>query len=180
MIASPVSRRGFITQAIAYTALLGSAPAFALQRAEHRTLLVESLHTGEKCKATFWERGRYNPDALAELNTVMRDHRTGDIFEIDKNLYDALYVLASVVEAKPRFQLVSGYRSPKTNAKLAANGNGVAKKSYHMRGMASDIRAQGVDLRHLHKAAKALKVGGVGIYERSNFVHVDVGPVRYW
>lgn len=180
MIASPVSRRGFITQAIAYTALLGSTPAFALKKAEYRALTVENLHTGEKCKATFWEQGRYNPDALAELNTIMRDHRTGDVFAIDENLYDALYVLASVVEAKPRFQLISGYRSPKTNAQLRTNSNGVAKKSYHMRGMASDIRAQGVEIHQLHKAAKALKVGGVGLYEKSNFVHVDVGPVRYW
>ncbi|WP_425404241.1 DUF882 domain-containing protein [Hwanghaeella sp.] len=180
MITNPVSRRGFITQAIALSAVLGSGPAFALQRAEHRTLTVESLHTGEKCKATFWEQGHYNPDALAELNTIMRDHRTGDVFEIDQNLYDALYALSAVVEAQPRFQLISGYRSPKTNAKLAANGNGVAKKSYHMRGMASDIRAERVDLDRLHKAAKALKAGGVGKYVRSNFVHVDVGPVRYW
>ena len=180
MIASPVSRRGFITQAIAVSTVIASGPALAMRTAEHRTLTVESLHTGEKCKATFWEQGQYNMDALSELNTVMRDHRTGDVFDIDKDLYDALYALSAVVEAKPRFQLISGYRSPKTNAKLAANSNGVAKKSYHMRGMASDIRAQGIDLRHLHKAAKALKVGGVGIYEKSNFIHMDVGPVRYW
>lgn len=180
MIASPVTRRGFIAQAIAFSTVLGSAPAFALQKAEHRSLTVESLHTGEKCKAVFWEQGHYNPDALAELNSVMRDHRTGDIFEIDAGLYDALYALSAVVEAQPRFQLISGYRSPKTNANLAANSGGVAKKSYHMRGMASDIRAQGVDLRHLHKAARAMKVGGVGMYEKSNFIHMDVGPVRYW
>lgn len=180
MIANPISRRGFITQAIAFSTLIGSAPALAMQKAEHRDLTVESLHTGEKCKVTFWERGHYNPDALAELNTVMRDHRTGDVFEIDANLYDALYALSAMVETQPRFQLISGYRSPKTNAKLAANGNGVAKKSYHMRGMASDIRTDRVDLDRLHKAARALKVGGVGKYAKSNFIHMDVGPVRYW
>ncbi len=180
MIASPVSRRGFLTQAIAFSTVIASGPALAMQKAEHRTLTLESLHTGEKCRVTYWEQGHYNPDALADLNSVMRDHRTGDVFEMDKELYDALYALSALVESQPRFQLISGYRSPKTNAQLRTNGNGVAKKSYHMRGMASDIRAQGIDLRHLHKAAKAMKVGGVGKYEKSNFIHMDVGPVRYW
>tara|TARA_B100000989_G_scaffold296048_1_gene278413 strand:- start:162 stop:725 length:564 start_codon:yes stop_codon:yes gene_type:complete len=146
-----------------------------------KTLSFASTHTGEKGTFTFMEHGKYVGEEIARMNQLMRDHRTGDVEQMDVNLFELLANLLDKVDASDKeIQIISAYRSPKTNAKLAANSNGVAKKSYHMRGMAMDIRVPGVDLGHLHKAALDLKAGGVGKYASSNFIHVDTGRVRFW
>ena len=145
-----------------------------------RRIAVHNIHTDEKLDAIFWENGRYLPDALTEVNHVLRDYRTGDVHPIDPRLLTLLDRLSTQVGAKAPFQVISGYRSPKTNALLHRESDGVATHSLHMSGMAIDIRLAEVDLSHLHRAALGLAAGGVGYYPSSDFVHVDVGPIRHW
>jgi uncharacterized protein YcbK (DUF882 family) len=145
-----------------------------------RQVALHNLHTGESLQAVYWEDGRYVPDALAAVNRVLRDFRTGDQHMMDPGLLDLLDTLHGKVESKAPFQVISGYRSPRTNAMLHGHSDGVASKSLHMQGMAMDIRVEGVALDHLHKAALDIGRGGVGFYPTSNFVHVDVGRVRRW
>jgi uncharacterized protein YcbK (DUF882 family) len=125
--------------------------------------------------------GRHQADAMRVLDHVLRDHRTGETHRMDPRLYDLLHAITSRIDGQHSFHVISGYRSARSNALLRqTGGGGVAKKSYHMRGMAIDIRIPRVALDALHRAAKELRLGGVGKYPRPNFVHVDVGPVRYW
>jgi uncharacterized protein YcbK (DUF882 family) len=148
---------------------------------EPRRVALQNLHTGEALNAVYWENGKYVPDAVAALNKVLRDFRTGDVHMIDPGLYDILDAISAKVENRKQFQIISGYRSPKTNTMLKkTGGGGVATHSLHMEGEALDIRLDGVALNNVHKAALSLKRGGVGLYPVSNFVHVDVGRVRQW
>jgi uncharacterized protein YcbK (DUF882 family) len=143
-----------------------------------RVLAVQNLHTGEKIEACYWENGKFVPDAL---NKVLRDHRSGDVHMMDTGLYDILTSVAGKLEKRPTFQIISGFRSPKTNAMLRkSGGGGVATHSLHMDGKAMDVRLPGTSLAELHRAALGLKKGGVGYYPVSNFVHVDTGRVRQW
>ncbi len=144
-----------------------------------RQVALHNLHTGESLQAIYWDRGRYVPDALAAVNKVLRDFRTGDEHPMDPRLLDLLSAVHGRVEKGP-FQVISGYRSPKTNAMLHERSEGVASKSLHMEGMAIDVRVEGVALDHLHRAALDLGRGGVGLYPTSDFVHMDVGRVRQW
>ena len=143
-------------------------------------LSLLNLHTGEKLAATYFEAGRYLPDALAALNHVLRDHRTGEAYAMAPGLLDLVAVLAGRFGASDAVQVISGYRSPASNAALHARSGGVATRSLHMQGMAMDIRIPGVALASLRDAALALGRGGVGFYPASDFVHVDVGRVRRW
>ncbi len=152
----------------------------ALPATEIRRASIHNLHTGEMLDAVYWENGKYVPDALAEAMRVMRDWRNGQEHMMDPRLFDLLHAVQSKLEVKTPFQLISGYRSAETNAHLHAESGQVASHSQHMLGKASDIRVEGVELKHLHDAAMSLKGGGVGFYPVSNFVHVDVGPVRHW
>lgn len=145
-----------------------------------RRAFIHNLHTGETLDAVYWETGRYVPDALASAMRVMRDWRNGDEHPIEPRLFDVLHAIQSTLGANRPVQLISGYRSPATNAMLHAESGQVAVHSQHLLGKASDIRIEGVELANLHRAALSLKAGGVGFYPRSNFVHVDVGPVRQW
>jgi uncharacterized protein YcbK (DUF882 family) len=145
-----------------------------------RRIAFHNLHTDEKVDAIYFDKGAYVPDALAAVNKVLRDFRTGDVHQMDKGLLDLLTALSSKVETKSPFQVISAYRSPRTNAMLHAKSNGVASRSLHMDGLAMDVRLSGVQLPHLRDAALSLQKGGVGYYPQSNFVHVDVGRVRRW
>jgi uncharacterized protein YcbK (DUF882 family) len=145
-----------------------------------RRAFVHNLHTGETLNAVYWESGRYVPDALAEAMRVMRDWRNGQEHAMDPRLFDLLHAVQLKLEVNRPVQLISGYRSPATNAMLHAESGQVAAHSQHLLGKASDIRIEGVDLSNLHRAALGLKAGGVGFYPQSDFVHVDVGPVRQW
>jgi uncharacterized protein YcbK (DUF882 family) len=148
-----------------------------------RRLRFHNLHTDEKLEAVYWEDGRYVPDALQAVNHVLRDFRTGDVHVMDPSLLDLVSVLAAKLETASPVHIISGYRSPQTNALLRAEGGaetGVAKKSLHLQGQAMDLRLSDVPLAHLHQAALSLGAGGVGYYPVSNFVHVDVGAVRHW
>lgn len=145
-----------------------------------RSLAFYNLHTGEATLATYWADGRYLPSELAQINYLLRDFRSGEVKPIDVRLLDMLHTLRRKMDSREALHVISGYRSPKTNAKLAEAGRGVAKRSMHMRGMAIDIRLPGRPLADLRQAAKSLRLGGVGYYPKSNFIHVDVGRVRSW
>ncbi len=145
-----------------------------------RRAFIHNLHTGETLNAVYWENGKYVPDALAEAMRVMRDWRDGREHAMDPRLFDLLHAVHTRLEVDRPFQLISGYRSPATNAALHAESGQVAAHSQHLIGKASDIRIEGVALANLHAAALSLGAGGVGFYPQSDFVHVDVGPVRQW
>lgn len=145
-----------------------------------RTLGFLSTHTGERLRTTYWADGRYEPEALQEINRVLRDHRTGDVRDMDVNLLDLLHQLESHLRVGEPFHVISGYRSPATNAFLAAESNGVAKHSLHLEGRAIDIRLPAVPLAQLRRAALSLQQGGVGYYPSLGFVHVDTGRIRTW
>jgi uncharacterized protein YcbK (DUF882 family) len=147
---------------------------------DHRSLSFRHLHTGERLSVPYWEGGRYDPDALSEIDCLLRDFRTGEKTHMDVGLLEFLHRLSTRLESEQPFEVISGFRSPKTNARLAAKSHGVAKRSYHMQGMAIDIRLPGRRLRDLRRAALDLHIGGVGYYGRSDFVHLDTGRVRFW
>ena len=151
-----------------------------MHRAPERSLSLRNLHTGETLKTTFWADGHYLQDELKAINTVLRDHRSGEVSRMDPHLMDVLYLLQQSVGIAGPFHIISGYRSPATNEKLRNNSNGVAKRSLHMQGQALDIRLSGVDSAKVRDAALALRAGGVGYYRKSDFVHVDTGRVRHW
>ena len=147
-----------------------------------RSLSFDNLHTGEKLRVEYWADGRYLPDALAEVNYLLRDFRTDQVHAIAPQLLDLLTRLRTRMDTSQPVNVISAYRSPVTNAMLRAEHehSGVASKSLHLQGMAIDIRIPGRALADLHMAALAERGGGVGYYPRSDFVHVDVGRVRNW
>jgi uncharacterized protein YcbK (DUF882 family) len=148
--------------------------------AEARSLSFVNTHTGDTFSDAYWLDGNYVPNAMAAINHVMRDHRSGESHAIDPRLLDQLHRLKGMVGASAPFQIISGYRSPATNAALHENSSGVASRSLHMDGRAIDIRVGGVELTRLRDAAIGMRAGGVGYYEASNFIHVDTGRVRRW
>lgn len=179
-----LSRRRFLRN-MAYGSLLtfGSpmlAKASTGHIPSHKSLAFQNTHTGDKLKLTYFEQGRYIEDALQEINYVMRDFRTGDIHPIDPALLDQLYDLKRTLGASKPFHIISGYRSPFTNAMLRKQSHGVARKSLHMLGKAIDVRIPGVETRVLRNAALAMRQGGVGYYRSSDFVHLDTGYFRTW
>lgn len=145
-----------------------------------RSLDLFNRHTHEEHQGEFWTNGDYHQDTLAGFEKVLRDHRQDIVAPMDKRLFDLLHQLQTTLNDDSQIHVISGYRSPKTNAMLANTTNGVAKKSYHMRGMAMDIAIPGVDIIDLRDAAISLKAGGVGFYPKSGFIHVDTGRVRRW
>jgi len=179
------SRRHFVT------AVAAALPALALPRTSFaatpaaRTLDARALdfvhtHTGETLTVEYARGATYLPDALATVNHFLRDFRTGDVHPIDQGLLDLLHHLTGLTETRRPFQVISGYRSPKTNAMLRRRSEGVAGRSLHMQGQAIDIRLADVPLAKLRGAALAAQRGGVGYYPASDFVHVDTGRVRRW
>ncbi len=145
-----------------------------------RSLAFHNLHTEEKVKLTYFESGKYVTGALSEINHVLRDHRSNTAHPMDPNLLNLLYNLQQRLDVNKPFSVISGYRSPATNELLRNNSNGVAKRSQHMLGKAIDIRIEGVNTRHIRKAAIAMQQGGVGYYSRSNFLHLDTASIRNW
>ena len=145
-----------------------------------RELEFHSLHTGESLRVVYWEGGHYIADSLAEIDHVLRDFRTGDVHRIDPALLDLVHRVRRVMDCERPVHVISGYRSPATNAMLARRSNGVAKNSLHVKGMAIDLRLPDRALADLRAAALALAGGGVGYYPKSDFVHMDTGRVRAW
>lgn len=182
--ALPTRRQFIIGGAALAVATVIIRPAEASVRAgvgaTERRLSFYNLHTGEQLRTVYWQRGNYVRPALAEINHILRDYRTNQVKPIDPKLLDLLHRLQGVLETREPYQVVSGYRSAKTNAALAAHSDGVAKHSLHVKGQAIDVRLESRDTAHLHLAALSLRGGGVGYYPKADFVHVDVGKVRSW
>lgn len=172
-------RRAFLSGVMG---LAGAAMLGRSARAEptFRSLSLLNLHTGEALKATYYENGAYVPDALQAMNHLLRDHRNGEVHAMAPGLLDLVNAVAGRLETNQTVQVISGYRSPATNALLHEASSGVAAHSLHMQGEAMDIRIAGVELADLRAAALGLQRGGVGYYPASDFVHVDVGRVRRW
>lgn len=145
-----------------------------------RRIRMYSTRSGESLETIYWIDGEYIPEALAEINTLMRDWRTNDVLKIDTRTVDIMAASHNLLEVEEPYMLLSGYRSPKTNAMLRSRSSGVARNSLHMKGQAADLRLQGRSVSQMARAASACNAGGVGKYSSSNFVHMDCGPVRTW
>ena len=179
MVGASSSRRRFLAYGLAAITSAAVWPAEA-KIVDRRRLSFENLHTGERLDAVYWVNGVYQPGALKAINVLLRDFRNGEVYPIDRKLLDLLVRLQARLHSTAPIQVISGYRSPETNAMLAAYSDGVAAGSLHMEGMAIDIRIPGRSLRQVHKVALAMDAGGVGYYPHSDFVHVDTGRVRRW
>jgi uncharacterized protein YcbK (DUF882 family) len=190
-------RRSFLKSSVVLASVLGT-PAVSRAAAQpavaapvtpaalpstapgERILRLHNTHTGESLRTVFWAEGQFIPDALQDINKLLRDHRNNQVSAIDPQLLVLLDRISAQFGDHPTFQVISGYRSPATNEMLHENTAGVAKHSLHMEGKAIDVRIAGLDLAKLHKVAMAARAGGVGYYPDSQFVHMDVGRVRYW
>jgi uncharacterized protein YcbK (DUF882 family) len=148
---------------------------------EQYRLRLYHLHTGEHIDLVYRIGDHYLPDAVAQLDHFLRDHRTGDVKDYDVKEFDLLHdLMARLNDPNGTIDIVCGYRTPWSNNYLREHGHGVALHSQHMQAKAIDIRIPGVPTAEVRDAALALHRGGVGYYKQSDFVHVDVGPVRRW
>jgi uncharacterized protein YcbK (DUF882 family) len=179
-----LDRRRFLKLGL-FTALpfisagLSLPKAFALD-SRKRILSFYNTHTGEALSTVYWESGYYLKPALSKINYILRDYRTGEVISMDLELLDLLNAIRLKLGTQESLHIISGYRSPRTNAFLCEHNAGVVRNSLHLCGQAADIRVPGCELSHLRQVAVNLRKGGVGYYPRSDFVHVDVGRVRYW
>jgi uncharacterized protein YcbK (DUF882 family) len=145
------------------------------------TIELFNTHTRETVKVVYKRGDDYVPEALTKLNHVLIDHRSGEVHDMDPHLFDQLTDLAAAAGVEPSYEIISGYRAPESNMKMAAvPGSGVSKKSLHMQGRAMDVRLKGISVEKLRDLALAAKRGGVGYYQRSRFVHIDTGSFRTW
>jgi len=177
------ARRHFLRQlgSCAVVGAAGAGLALPARAAESKLLAFDHTHTREKLSLVYAAGQQYLPEALARLNRFLRDHYTGDVGQMDPQLFDLLHRVRAELGCKEAFQVISGYRCPTTNDTLRnTRGGGVAKRSLHMDGKAIDVRIPGVPLAELRDAALSLKAGGVGYYARDQFVHLDTGRVRSW
>ena len=190
-MSTTISRRRFLSSLALGLPLLGTAPnllASSLEAAANtptaslgtRSLAFAHTHTGEHLTVEYFSGGTYLPDALSTVNYFLRDFRTGDVHATDAGLLDLLHSVTQLTGTSRPFQVISGYRSPKTNGMLRQRSEGVAAGSLHMQGQAIDIRLADIPLVKLRAAALKIQRGGVGYYPASDFVHVDTGRVRRW
>ena len=145
-----------------------------------RSLAMNNIHTGEALETRYFDGRQYVSNELNRINKICRDFRRNETHPMDKHLFDQISLIQAELGVEAEVQIISGYRSPATNAALRSHSGGVAKKSYHMLGQAIDFRLDGVQLKKLRNMAREIGAGGVGYYPSSNFVHIDTGPVRYW
>jgi uncharacterized protein YcbK (DUF882 family) len=173
-------RRSFVK--LALFAALAPIPARGGDSDEERRLSFYNTHTSESVDVVYWAKGHFVEAGRRAIDAILRDHRTGKVASMDHELLDLLFALRLRLGTSAPFHVISGYRSPETNEYLRSLGpnSGVAKKSLHLKAKAVDIRVPGCDLPRVRDAAVELGLGGVGYYPASDFVHVDVGRVRYW
>jgi uncharacterized protein YcbK (DUF882 family) len=173
------NRRKILTAAMALPALSVPNLGYSASAASRR-LQFYHTHTGEALDVVYREGNDYLPDALDNIDSFLRDFRTGEAHPIDPTLLDQLHDIQRALGKTGRYEIISAYRSPKTNNMLRGKSNGVAKRSLHMQGRALDIRLTDVSTAKLRAAALELKSGGVGYYPKSKFIHIDTGRVRRW
>ncbi|MGR3321233.1 MAG: YcbK family protein [Pseudooceanicola sp.] len=179
-----LSRRALLGAFAATT--LTAAPTFSKAAGflrgggDIRRLRMYSARTGEKIDMIYWIEGEYIPDAIKEVTWFMRDWRNNQVKNIDMRTMDIMAAAHNLLDVTEPYMLISGYRSPETNSMLRARSSGVAKNSRHLRGEAADLRLQSRSVSQMARAAASCRAGGVGRYSRSDFVHMDCGPVRSW
>lgn len=181
--AQEYSRRSFLKILACSSVLALGTPKFAhaaFSGFAYKNLSLEHHHTGDSLNITYYENGQYIDGALAEINHFFRDYHNNLTHNVDPGLLDQLHDVKLLLGSKKPFHVVSGYRSPETNANLRRHQRGVAKHSLHMEGRAVDIRIEGVNVRTIRDAALTLQRGGVGYYPSDNFVHLDTGEQRVW
>jgi len=179
-----ITRRGMLG-AFAATAVIAAptfskAAGFLRGSGDIRRLRMYSGRTGERLDMIYWVEGHYIKDAVKEVNHFMRDWRTDGVINIDLRTVDIMAAAHNLMDVNEPYLLLSGYRSPKTNAMLRSRSRGVAKNSLHMQGKAADLRLSSRSVSQMARAAAACNGGGVGKYSGSNFVHMDCGPIRTW
>lgn len=180
---APHGRRGLLAAAVGLVAAAALPPAAMAQIASGggpRRLAIQRMQTNESFDGVYWQDGRYEREALAALNWVFRDPSRDEATPMDPRLFDVLHTMASRLDADEPFQVISGYRAPETNAARARQSRRVSRASLHMSGMAADVRLPGRDSMGLARLAAEMQVGGVGLYRRDGFVHLDCGPARRW
>lgn len=161
--------------------LLGSSPVQAAPlMGSVRRIALHNVNTNEHFDGIYWADGHYKADALRKLDVLLRDHRAKQVCKYDPRLFDLLARIHQQVGSYEPFRVICGFRSRRTNAMARRRSRGVAKESYHTRGMAVDIRLSDANLRAVADIARGMEAGGVGFYPRSGFVHIDTGPVRTW
>jgi uncharacterized protein YcbK (DUF882 family) len=179
-----MSRRAFVGgMAIGLAAAspaFASAPSILKGAGDFRALNVVNSHTSERLNCVYWIEGRYVPEALEAFNYILRDWREDLIKPIDPRTLDIMAATHGLLGCSEPFHIISGYRCPKTNAMLRSRSSRVAQNSYHIRGMAVDLSLRSRTVWEVANAARSLGGGGVGRYSRSNFTHVDSGPIREW
>ncbi|MGH1356564.1 MAG: YcbK family protein [Thalassovita sp.] len=179
-----ISRRAllgaFAATAVSAAPTFSNAAGFLRGSGDIRRIRMYSGRTGEKIDMIYWIEGKYIKDALKEVNYFMRDWRTNGTISIDARTLDIITATHNLLDVNEPYMLLSGYRSPQTNAMLRSKSRGVAKNSLHMQGQAADLRLGSRSVSQIYRAASSCKAGGVGRYSRSNFVHMDCGVVRSW
>lgn len=180
-----IDRRAFIGGVLTAAAGLATpgwaaAPAILTGKGDYRALAMENQRTGEWINTVYWADGSYIPDAMESLNHILRDWRQDKEIGMDARALDIVAAVHRLLETSEPFKIISGYRTPETNRMLRKRSRGVAKKSYHIKGMAIDVSLESRSVSQIARAGHKLGAGGVGIYTRSNFVHLDSGPVRGW
>ena len=175
-----LGRRRFLVTVGGVCSALASWTAFPATADRSRQVSFVHTHTGEALRAVYFRNDTYQAQSLAQVDHLLRDFRTGDVHRIDPALLDVLFELQTMANRDAVFEVISGYRSPATNAMLHRSSDGVAQHSMHLEGRAIDVRLSGYSTRRLAEHARTLSRGGVGFYARSDFVHVDTGRVRFW
>lgn len=188
--ASLVSRRKILglgalaAGTLAASSIINPASAAIFSRGDRfdgaRRITFRNSHTGEIFSGVYRVGDKYLPDAFERINIVLRDFRTNELFPIDPRVIDIIYSVHNLTQRDEPYEVLSGYRCPKTNAGLRSHSEGVAKNSLHMTGQAIDLRLPGFETKQIRKLAVSLKAGGVGYYPKSDFVHMDTGDVRTW
>ena len=181
---SGMTRRGllgaFAATAITAAPTFTNAAGFLRGGGDIRRLRMTSQRSGESIDTIYWIEGDYIKDAVREISLFMRDWRTDQVHDIDIRTIDILTASHNLLDVSEPYILLSGYRSPETNAMLRRRSRGVAKNSRHLKGEAADVRLGSRSVNQMFRAAKACNGGGVGRYSGSDFVHMDCGPVRTW
>lgn len=182
-----MNRRQFIQNSLWTATGIAAAHAIPAHAATNyfageRALHLYNIHTGETSKSVFSVDGEYLSEGVQELDILLRDHRANQAIAMQHELYEKMYYLQQLFGAisKQPLYIISGYRCPNSNAQMRHQSSNVAENSLHMQGKAVDIRIPGISHRDLHKAALAMRSGGVGYYPKDGFVHIDTGRVRQW
>ena len=167
---------GLVALAVAPTAAVAqSAGAGGV-----RSIRIRRVQTGEAFEGIYWRDGRYDRDALRRLDVLFRDPSMDEATPMDPRLFDVLFTVARRLDSDEFYEVISGYRAPETNAARARQSRRVSRVSLHMSGMAADVRLPGRQSMGIARTAADMQIGGVGLYRRDGFVHLDCGPARRW